>query len=374
MRQKKVTVLGCGLIGKTIAIDLCSDYFVTSIDANTERLKEVSLSHNVNVLQKDLSDKNNLCEVIKNADLVISAVPGFMGFETLKSIIQSGKNVVDISFFAEDAFRLDELAKSNNITAIVDCGVAPGLSNIILGYHNKRLKISSFECFVGGLPLNPKLPFNYKAPFSPTDVIEEYLRPARVVENGRVITKEALSDSEIIEFDKVGKLEAFFTDGLRTLLKTMNIPNMKEKTLRYPGHIDIIKLLKQIGFFDSNEIEIDGKKIKPIDITTQLIFPHWRLEKDEREFTILRVIIRGGGKEIVYDIYDEYNVETQTTSMARTTGYTCTAAARLVLENQFNRKGICTPEFIGEEEKCFDYILSYLNERKVKLTKQINPI
>lgn len=374
MKQKNVTVLGCGLIGKTIAIDLCGDYSVTSIDSNTERVKEISLSHSVNVLQKDLSDKNSLSEVIENADLVISAVPGFMGFKTLKSIIEAGKNVVDISFFAEDALELDELAKANNVTAIVDCGVAPGLSNIILGYHHKRINISSFECYVGGLPLNPKLPFNYKAPFSPTDVIEEYLRPARVVENGRVITKEALFDSEIIEFDKVGKLEAFVTDGLRTLLKTMNIANMKEKTLRYPGHIDIIKLLKQIGFFDSNEIEIDGKKIKPIDITTRLLFPHWKLEKDEREFTMLRVIISGGGKEIVYDIYDEYNVETQTTSMARTTGYTCTAAARLVLENHFNRKGICPPEYIGEEEKCFDYIVSYLNERKVKLIKQITPI
>ncbi len=374
MRNKNISVLGCGLIGKKIAVDLCKDYSVTSIDTNNERLNEISLSHNVNVLQKDLSDKNSLTEVIKNADLVISAVPGFMGFKTLKYIIEAGKNVVDISFFAEDAFELDELAKKNNVTAIVDCGVAPGLSNILLGYHHKRMKISSFECYVGGLPLNPKLPFNYKAPFSPSDVIEEYLRPARVVENGRVTTKEALSDSEIIEFNKVGKLEAFVTDGLRTLLKTMDVPNMKEKTLRYPGHIEIIKLLKQIGFFDSNEIEVAGKKIKPIDVTAQLLFPHWKLEKDEREFTILRVIIRGEGKEIIYDIYDEYDFETQTTSMARTTGYTCTAAARLVLENQFSRKGICPPEYIGEEEKCFNYIVSYLNERKVKLINQINLI
>jgi len=372
MKQKNVSVLGCGHIGKTIAVDLCEDYSVTSVDSNTERLNEISSSHNVNTLQKDLSDKNSLTEVIKDADLVISAVPGFMGFKALKYIIEAGKNVVDISFFAEDAFQLDELARANNVTAIVDCGVAPGLSNILLGFHHKRMKISSFECYVGGLPLNPKLPFNYKAPFSPSDVIEEYLRPARVVENGRVITKDALSDSEIIEFDKVGKLEAFVTDGLRTLLKTMDVPNMKEKTLRYPGHIEIIKLLKQVGYFDSKEIEAAGKKIKPIDVTAQLLFPHWKLEKGEREFTILRIVIHDEGKEIVYDIYDEYDVETQTTSMARTTGYTCTAAARLVLENQFNRKGICPPEYIGEDEKCFDYIISYLNERKVNLIKRIN--
>lgn len=369
MKSKKVTILGCGLIGKTIAADLCGDYDVTSVDYNIKSLNELKKYNSVKIIPIDLSKKSNINSVVKDADLVISAVPGFMGFKTLKSIIEAGKNVVDISFFAEDAFKLDELAKVKGITAVVDCGVAPGLSNIILGYHSKRMKIDSFECYVGGLPLEPNLPFKYKAPFSPTDVIEEYIRPARIVENGQIIVKEALSDSEIIEFQQVGNLEAFNTDGLRTLIKTMKIPNMKEKTLRYPGHIEIIKLLKQTGFFDANEICIDGKQIKPIDITSQILFPHWKLEKDEREFTVLRVIIRGERQEIIYDLYDEYDDEIKTTSMARTTGYTCTGAARLVLENRFNRKGICPPEYVGEDEECCGYIKSYLNERKVKLIK-----
>ncbi len=369
MKSKKVTILGCGLIGKTIAADLCGDYDVTSVDNNVDRLNELKKFNSVKIIPIDLSKKSNINEVVKDAELVISAVPGFMGFETLKSILETGKNVVDISFFAEDAFNLDEHAKAKNVTAVVDCGVAPGLSNIILGYHHKRMKIDSFECYVGGLPLEPKLPFKYKAPFSPADVIEEYLRPARIVVNAKVITKESLSDSEIIEFSKAGKLEAFNTDGLRTLLRTMNIPNMLEKTLRYPGHIEIIKLLKQIGFFDAKEIYVDGKKIKPIDITSQMLFPHWKLEKDEREFTVLRVIMRGEQKTIQYDLYDEYDNETKTTSMARTTGYTCTAAARLILENRFNKKGICPPEYIGEDEECFGHIKSYLNKRKVKLIK-----
>lgn len=369
MQNKRITVLGCGLIGRTIAADLCKEYEVTSVDNNIERLKELLETHNVKISNIDISNKEALGNLLKNTDLVVSAVPGFMGFETLRAIIEHNKNVVDISFFAQDVFKLDELARSKNVTAIVDCGVAPGLSNILLGYHHNQMKIESFECYVGGLPLNPKEPFKYKAPFSPADVIEEYLRPARIVEHGKVVIKDALSGSEVVNFDKVGILEAFITDGLRTLLRTMNIPNMKEKTLRYLGHIEIIKLLRDIGFFEEKEIDVNGTKVKPRDFTSQIIFPHWKLEKNEREFTVLRVIIRGEGKEIIYDLYDEFDQETRTTSMARTTGYTCTAAARLVLENRFIRKGICPPEYIGEDKSCFNYIINYLKDRRLNINR-----
>lgn len=369
MNSKKITVLGCGLIGKTIAADLCRDYDVISVDNNADSLIQIHASHPVKTIQTDLSNAPSVRKVIEDADLVICAVPGFMGLKTLKSIIEAGKNVVDISFFAEDAFELDTLAKDKNVTAIVDCGVAPGLSGIILGYYNKRMKIDSFECYVGGLPLDPKLPFKYKAPFSPSDVIEEYIRPARMIENKQVVVKEALSGSEIINFGKAGNLEAFYTDGLRTMLRTMNIPNMIEKTLRHPGHIEIIKLLREIGLFGEKEIEVRGQKVKPIDFVSKILFPHWKLEKDEKEFTVLRVVIRGEQKSVRYDLYDEYDVETKTTSMARTTGYTCTAAARLVLENRFSRKGICPPEYVGEDETCYGYIKSYLLNRRVILDK-----
>lgn len=367
MNSKKIIVLGCGLVGKTIAADLCKDYEVVSADINAARLKELASGYPAKIIEADLSSPNRVSEVIEDSDLVICAVPGFMGFNTLKSIIETGKNVVDISFFAEDAFELDQLSKDKNVTAIVDCGVAPGLSGIILGYYNKRMKIDSFECYVGGLPLEPKLPFKYKAPFSPSDVIEEYIRPARMIENGQVVVKEALSGAEIINFGKAGNLEAFYTDGLRSMLKTMSIPNMTEKTLRFPGHIEIIKLLREIGFFSEKEIELNGKMIKPIDLASKILFTHWKLEKDEKEFTVLRVIIHGEQKTIQYDLYDEFDVDTKTSSMARTTGYTCTAAARLILENRFNRKGICPPEYAGEDEECFKYVASYIKNRKIAL-------
>ncbi len=128
----------------------------------------------INTIVADLSSQSEIKKVIKDFDLVIGALPGFMGFNTLKSIIEAGKNVVDISFFPEDPFLLDKLAKDKNVTAVVDCGVSPGLSNIVLGYHNKKMKVNNYRCIVGGLPYKRDWPFQYKAYFSPIDVIEEY--------------------------------------------------------------------------------------------------------------------------------------------------------------------------------------------------------
>lgn len=366
---KKISVLGCGLVGSAIAIELCRDYNVTVADYDFEKLNEVQANNPLRIIQSDFLNQTELKRIVADADLVISAVPGSIGFRVLKSLIELNKNVVDISFFADNPFELDEQSKRKNLTVVVDCGVCPGLSNIILGYYNKKLKLNSYSVYVGGLPKNPKPPFNYKAPFSPSDVIEEYTRPARFVENEKVIVKEALSDVELIDFNNVGTLEAFNTDGLRTLLTTMRIPNMKEKTLRYPGHSQLIKAFRDAGFFDRDEIFINDKLIRPIDFTSKLLYKQWKLEKGELEFTVMRIIIESGNEFITYDLYDDYDEQTQTTSMARTTGYTCTAVARLILEKDFNLTGIIPPEYLGENEDNFNFILDYLKKKNIHLQK-----
>ncbi len=364
---KKITVLGCGLVGSAIAVDLCRDYNVTVADLDQEKLNEVQLNNPVRIVQTDFLNINELRRIVNEADLVISAVPGSIGFRVLKSLIELNKNVVDISFFPEDPFILNEEAKKRNLTAVVDCGVSPGLSNIILGYHNKRNRINSYRVYVGGLPKNPKPPFYYKAPFSPSDVIEEYIRPARFVENGKIITKEALSDVEIIEFPKVGKLEAFNTDGLRSLLRTVEIPNMIEKTLRYPAHSALIKAFRDAGFFSKEKIKIDGTEIRPIEFTSSILYKQWTLEKGEKEFTVMKILFESDNETIEYNLYDEYDEKTQTTSMARTTGYTCTAVARLFLEKKSFRTGIIPPEMIGEDESNYSFILDYLKKKNIIL-------
>ncbi|HXR80370.1 MAG TPA: saccharopine dehydrogenase C-terminal domain-containing protein, partial [Saprospiraceae bacterium] len=271
-------------------------------------------------------------------------------------------NVVDISFSPENALDLDGLAKKKKVTVIVDCGVAPGMDNLILGHCNEEFQLSHFECLVGGLPKVKKWPFYYKAPFSPIDVIEEYTRPARYVENGEVITRAPLTDCEYISFDKVGTLESFNTDGLRSILFTMpHIPNMKEKTLRYPGHIDYIKALKETGFFNTEKIEVHGIAVSPLAFTSRILIDDWKLGDTEEEITVMRVTCRGlkqsGEKvKVEYNLYDEYNPVTQTSSMARTTGYTATAAANMVLDGVFTEKGLFPPELVGKHQACYDYI------------------
>ena len=369
----QIAILGAGMVGRAMAIDLATNYTVTSFDVSQQSLQLLNeKDSSIKTVQADLGIYADYKLLLNNFDFVISAVPGFMGYKTLEAIINANKNVVDISFFPEDALQLDALAKEKNITAIVDCGVAPGMSNLILGYYNERMKIDSFECMVGGLPKKRVKPFEYKAPFSPIDVLEEYTRPARYVENSCIITKPALSDAELIDFKKVGTLESFNTDGLRSLLFTMqHIPNMKEKTLRYPGHIDLMKGLIKAGFLNTTPVNLKGQQISPLAFTSALLFDQWKLGANEEEFTLMAIEIKGEGKTIRYELYDEYDVPTQTSSMSRTTGYTCTAAVNLLINNLFTAKGVFPPELIGNDEPSFNFIMAYLKERNVIYTKRV---
>jgi lysine 6-dehydrogenase len=374
--MNKIIVLGAGMVGSAMAIDLVKKHQVTLTDLSQEVLDKVKQKcSDLTFSCLDATDKKELQQTIKQYDLVINAVPGFMGYETLKSIIEAGMNVIDIAFFPESSLELDVLAKEHNVTAIVDCGVAPGMDNIILGYYNEIMKLTDFECLVGGLPKIKKWPFCYKAPFSPIDVIEEYTRPARYVENGVEIVREALSDCEYVEFDKVGTLESFNSDGLRSIIHTMpHIPNMIEKTLRYPGHVEYVRVLKESGFFDTKKIKVDGNMVSPIDFTCKVLFNEWKLGETEEELTVMRVTVKGENsdgqiEEVEYSLYDEYCNETKTSSMARTTGYTATAAANMFLDGLFKEKGVFPPELVGKHKVCFDYFLKYLEERNIHYVK-----
>lgn len=371
--MKKIIVLGAGMVGSAIAIDLSQNFEVTSIDIDREALDHLSRKHNIKTIQSDIAQSENLKDIIKDFDLVVCAVPGFMGYKTLEAAIEAGKDTVDISFMPEDTMQLDALARMHNVTVICDCGVAPGMPNVIVGYYNEIMEITHFEYCVGGLPKERKFPFEYKAPFSPVDVIEEYTRPARYVEHGHLITKPPMSDPELIYFEGIGDLEAFNTDGLRSLITTLgHIPNMKEKTLRYPKHIALVQALKAAGFFDKDPIDVKGMKVVPMDFSSKLLFKSWKLQPADKEFTVMRIAItgtqKGEPKHVVYDLFDEYDVAAETSSMARTTGYTATAAVNLITNGLFKDKGVFPPELVGKHKKCFDFILKYLAERNVIYT------
>jgi lysine 6-dehydrogenase len=372
--MSKIIVLGAGMVGKAIAIDLSTRHYVASADIDKESLNFLKNNHNIETIKANLMQEDVVSEIVKDFDLVISAVPGFMGYDLVRSVIETGKNIVDISFMPEDYMDLNNLAAKNGVTAITDCGVAPGVPNLIAGYYNEVMDIESLEYIVGGLPKKKKYPFYYKAPFSPIDVIEEYTRPARYYEKGQLMIKPAMSEPELVEFDHVGTLEAFFTDGLRSLLVNLShIPNMKEKTLRYPGHIHLIQALKTAGFFDKDPITIINTAIRPIDFTSKILINDWKLNSDEREFTVMRIIIKGAinsiPKTISYELYDEYDEATKISSMARTTGYTATAHAELILSGKFTGNGVFPPELVGMDPECFHFVMSYLQERGVQYQK-----
>ena len=374
--MNNIIVLGAGMVGSAIAIDMEKKHHVTLTDISRSVLDNVKLKNSSLTIQRlDVTNKAELQSVIRQYDLVINAVPGFLGFEALKSIIEAGMNVIDIAFSPENTLELDALAKEKNVTAIVDCGVAPGMDNLILGYYNEKMKLTDFECLVGGLPKEKKWPFCYKAPFSPVDVIEEYTRPARYVQHGGVVVREPLTDCECIDFDKIGSLESFNTDGLRSIIYTMpHIPNMKEKTLRYPGHVEYVRVLKESGFFSEEKVVINGTMVSPLDFTSKILIKEWKLGETEDELTVMRVTLKGENdngqiEEIVYNLHDEYCKDTNTSSMARTTGYTATASANLFLEGLFSEIGVFPLELLGKHEACFNYILEYLKERNIHYKK-----
>lgn len=372
MHTSSIVVLGCGLVGSAIVKDLAlvEGHRVVAVDISPANLASLPSHERISTVQADVSLDGKVAELVEHADLVVCAVPGFMGYDTLRRIIEAGRPVVDISFFPEDAMDLDDLARKQNITAIVDCGVAPGLCNIQAGWVQDRMdRVDSYLCYVGGLPTIRVKPFEYRAVFSPIDVIEEYTRPARYVEHGQVVIRPALTDIEPVDLPGVGTLEAFNTDGLRSLIHTLDAPFKKEKTLRYPGHAELMRTFRDMGLFSDQSLSTTSGEVRPIDITSRLLFDAWKMGSDDRDITIMRVVMDGAeeGERIRYtfDLLDHFDEEQGIHSMARTTGYTCTIVSALLLDGQFDRPGINPPEYLGASVGFYEAVLDGYAQRGI---------
>ncbi len=370
--MSRIVVLGCGAVGRHMAIDLSSapGCEVVSVDVDREALERLARERPIQTRVEDLSCSEGIARAVEGADLIIGSVPYSIGYGMLEGVIREGKDVVDISYFPEDPFALNELAKEMGVTAVVDCGVAPGMANIILGDHARKMEVTRYECYVGGIPKASDAPFGYKSPFPVLEVLEEYAGTARRVEGGRVVVEPMLADTATIDFEEVGTLACLNSDGLRTLVRTMDIPDMLEKTLRYPGHVEAMRSFGETGFLDLDPIEVEGASVRPIDVTASLLASHWRYGPGEADLTVMRLVISGQENEkpvtYTYDLCDEYDPTTDTLSMARTTGYTCTAVARLVLDGGYSEKGISPPELVGRVDGCWARVEEYLAARGVR--------
>jgi saccharopine dehydrogenase-like NADP-dependent oxidoreductase len=372
MTAKRVVILGGGMIGSAMAMDLkrtgrCE---VTVAEASPTARERVAARYGVATVAADLSDPQEVMRLVAGYDLVLGALPSVLGFQTLEAVIEAGKSYCDISFMPENALELDARARLKGVCAVVDCGVAPGVSNMMAGFACTRLSpFESLEIYVGGLPKERRWPFDYKAGFAPFDVIEEYTRPARIVAHGRVVVKEALSEPERMDFPGVGTLEAFNTDGLRSLVHTLKVPFMKEKTLRYPGHIDLMGAFRETGLFSKQPLRVGEASVRPLDLMAKLLFPKWTFEEGEADLTVLRVVAegveRGEPTRYSWDLLDRFDPETGLRSMSRTTAFPATITAGLMLEGAFARPGVHAPEDVGREPGLLDRVLRELEARGV---------
>jgi lysine 6-dehydrogenase len=373
----KVVVLGAGMVGKAMVRDLAStgEFQVLAADVSPEALEALRGVPGVSTVRADLSRPGEVAGVVRGADIAVGAVPGFMGYRTVETVLEAGVDIVDISFFPEDFQSLDALARTKGARCLVDFGVAPGCSNLLCGHAAETFgRMDSFLCMVGGLPEERRLPWEYQAPFSPADVIEEYTRTARIVRGGRVVSLPPLTEPELVDFEGIGTLEAFLTDGLRSLLRMEGVPEMVEKTLRYPGYIDKVKLLAGSGFLSGEPVRVGSTEVVPLELTSRLLFDAWKQGPMDRDFTAMRVVATGSDKSGVplrvrWDLLDRYDGVTATSSMARSTGYTCTAGVRMLAAGLWTSKGAVPPEAVGRDARCFDFIMTELRSRGVVFTR-----
>ena len=375
--MSKIVVLGGGLVGRVIARELAreKDLRVTVADGAEGTLARLR-AEGLATLALDLADDAAVRSAIAEADVVVGAAPGHMGYRLLRLVIEAGKLYADIAFMPEDFLELDGLARERGVTAVVDCGVAPGLSNLLCGRAEHEFdSVEQMLVLVGGLPKNRLWPFEYRVVFSAADVIEEYTRPARWVEHGRLVTKPALTDLELLDLPRVGTVEAFNTDGLRSLARTLHAPFMKEKTLRWPGHVEKMRMLRETGFLSQEPIDVAGARVRPYDVTTKLLFDAWRLPAGEADLTVMRVeatgVIGGARKTWTWDLYDEADPATGYHSMARTTGFPCAIVARLLARGELSRPGVQPPERLAGDDRFFEEMMEGLRARGVTITKTV---
>jgi len=379
----RILVLGYGNIGSVIAADLAESMPSTEIVVSgrnrtkAEKVATVINKKNVSGVQLDARNYQKLVDTLKKFDLAIGALPGDLGYQSIKATIDAKVEMVDVSYMPENPFALDEDAIKAGVAIIPDCGVAPGLSNLLIGHVVSKLdRVESIRIMVGGLPEEPIPPLDYTITWSTEGLIDEYTRKAKIVENGKVLEVEALTGLEEINFPGVGKLEGFYTDGLRTLLHTVkNVKTMWEKTLRYPGHVDKIKLLKALGFFDEHPIEVENAHLPPRKVTVKLL--EEKLQRpDVKDILVLKVeisgISRGSKTSYVYYLLDYYDEKHGVTAMARTTGYPASIFAQLIAQKAIKEKGVLPLEKLGDKEKIFNKTIVELEKRQIKIVKSLN--
>lgn len=372
----KVIVLGSGKIGSIMARDFSESNpgsKVTLGDISEDRAKEAASGiKGASGATIATSDHEALTEQLSGYDLILGALPGDYGYRALEAAIEAKVDTVDVSFTPENPTQLDGAARSAGVTIIPDCGVAPGLSSILTGYSTSRLdKVREAHIMVGGIPETPVPPLGYTITWSAEGLIDEYVRDVTIIENGEKVQVPALSGLEEIDFPGVGKLEAFYTDGLRTLAVSFpEVESMWEKTLRYTGHVEKVRLLRELGFFSDEPVTVEGGEVQPRLVTARLLERTlWKPEIGD--LLAMNIEVRGeaGGKKTGYRyrIIDRFDHETGVTAMARTTAYTASIVAGMLAQGTIKGPGVIPPEKLGMKKGFTENLIAQLKRRGVHI-------
>ncbi|MCW4002036.1 MAG: saccharopine dehydrogenase family protein [Candidatus Bathyarchaeota archaeon] len=378
----KVLLIGCGNIGSIAAEDFARSLGsaeVSVADKKIARAKKVTErigTDNVSWVQLDTSDYSGLVKTLGDFDLVMGFLPGSLGYHLVEACVDAGKDLVDVSYMDRNPLTLNEKAVKANTLVVPDCGLAPGISNILVGHALRRLdEVHTVHIMVGGFPETPMPPLGYAITWSPESLIDEYTRRARIVKDGRIINVEALGGLEEVDFPNVGRLEAFYTDGLRTLLHTVDkVDSMWEKTLRYPGHAEKVKLLKSLGLFNERRINVGDVSLSPRAIMVRLL--EQKLGRSEvKDIVALKIGVSGAREglqtRLEYTLLERYDERRGITAMARTTAYPASIIAQLILGKAIKEKGVVPPEKLGKNEKLFQTFVNELRKRKVEIIEEI---
>ncbi len=377
----RIITLGCGHIGSVIAQDITDALpraEVTISDSQRERAEAITSTlgaDNVHAMALDVSDRRALAAALADFDLAVGLTPGRAGYEAMAAAIHAGVDMVDLSYMPQNPLALNEAAVQAGVCVVPDCGVAPGLSNLLVGQAVSLLdEVHDVYILVGGLPQTPIPPLGYKVTWCVEDLVEEYVREVSIVQDGRRVTVQALDGVEDVVFPGVGRLEAFYTDGVRTLHDTVpGVKNLWEKTLRYPGHVEQIKLLMSLGFFSAAPITVGANTVAPRDLTTVLLEQRLRLPTVQ-DLVAMSIEVTGAQQDEptrhTYRLLDYYDAAEGISAMARTTAYTASIIIQLLVNGVITTKGVVPPERLGMVGGVFHEVMAELAKKGVHVTHE----
>jgi lysine 6-dehydrogenase len=356
----RLLVIGAGMMGSAAAYDMAHSAQVESVtlaDADIKRAKDASARVNklsrtkkVRAAKIEASKPSAVAKLMKGHDAALSAVPYFYNLGLAKAAIEAGCHFADLggnNTVVRQELELDKKAAKRDVAIAPDCGLSPGMASILGGELVRRMggSAESLEIYVGGLPIEPKRPFNYQLVFSVEGLINEYVEPARILRNGKIKVIEPLSEPEVFIMHDFPPLDAFHTSGgTSTLPETFQgkVGECFEKTLRYQGHYAIIRALYDLGLFSSEPKQIGKQKVVPRALMTKIF--EEKFAGDEPDVTILRVEAHQKDRVAAFTLVDRYDKKTKMTSMMRTTAWPASIVVQMLASGEIARRGAIRQE------------------------------